>query len=164
MRRTILLITILAILASGCGNQVTLKKPVSFYYLHAEFQFGNTESLFGIENAESEGLELLQILNHYLRGPVSETLRSPFPDKVQILSLQMHDDVMQLIMNDRYATLSGVSLSVANVCLFKTCASLTGIHELQIRTATLLIDGMDVLILHEDDFITYDHHVTVPAS
>ncbi len=164
MKRAILLITILAVFLSGCGSHVKFDKPVTFYYLHADFQFGSSDSLFGTEIAESQGLELIQVLNLYLSGPVSETLQSPFPNKVQILSLELHEGVMHLVMNDRFEDLNGIHLSVANACLFKTCDSLAGIWELQIRTAALPSDSNEVMILHEEDFVTYDHYVTIPAT
>ena len=164
MKRTILLIIIMAVFLAGCSNHVSFNKPVTFYYLHADFQFGSDDSLFGTEMIESQGFELIQILNLYLSGPVSETLKSPFPDKVQVLSLELNDGVMQLIMNDRFEELNGIGLSVANACLFKTCVSLTGIWELQIQSASHPSDSRVVTILHEEDFVTYDHHVTIPES
>ena len=65
-----------------------------------------------------------------LSGPVSEDLRSPFPDGVyQRSDPVLTDGVCEVDLSERYGGLSGVDLTIADYCIALTL---------------LLIDGYDI--------------------
>lgn len=89
-----------------------------------------------------------------LSQPDSPQLTSPFPSGLQLLDWQLEEGRLHLDLSDRYYSLSGVDLTLADACLTLTFCQLEAVesvyvtvegHELPYRTTQQLSVG-DILL------------------
>lgn len=142
MRKTlcIFLIILLLLSASGCGT----KKPddsasVSFYYLRKadSYIYGAPDGVVSSEERDdsaSSGTGYL--LSLYLMGPLDENLQSPFPAGCRITNIIQNGTEVTIVLNTNFTTLKGIHLTLACVCLARTCMSVTGAETVNIQAET----------------------------
>ena len=89
-----------------------------------------------------------------LSGPVSEDLRSPFPDGVyQRSDPVLTDGVCQVDLSERYGGLSGVDLTIADYCIALTLLQVEGVEAVSILVEGEPISYRDHQLLWESDII-----------
>ena len=89
-----------------------------------------------------------------LSGPVSEDLRSPFPDGVyQRSEPVLTDGVCQVDLSERYGGLSGVDLTIADYCIALTLLQVEGVEAVSILVEGEPISYRDHQLLRESDII-----------
>ena len=94
------------------------------------------------------------LLECLLSGPVSEDLRSPFPDGVyQRSEPVLTDGVCQVDLSERYGGLSGVDLTVADYCIALTLLQVEGVEAVSILVEGEPISYRDHQLLRESDII-----------
>ena len=117
---TLALACLQALLCLACTAQPAQEGNALFYYLAP---YGELEQLEPLIQTESRQLppnaSLEKQIQTYLYGPLDPSLRSPFPNGVQVVSLSLDENthVLRLVLSQEYAGLSGLQLSLANACL-----------------------------------------------
>ena len=140
MRRVFSAFLLLLILAglTGCGN--TRESSYEFFYLRTPetYDYGTEQAVVASEDRSfpSPIQDTEYLLRLYLDGPVSETLRSPFPQGTRLLTLQHSSHTLTIRLSEEYAQLSGIRLSMAAACLAKTCFQLTDAENLIVLSGT----------------------------
>ena len=89
-----------------------------------------------------------------LSGPVSDGLRSPFPDGVyQRSAPTLTDGVCEVDLSERYGGLSGVDLTIADYCIALTLCQVEGVEAVSILVEGEPISYRDHQLLRESDAV-----------
>lgn len=89
-----------------------------------------------------------------LSGPVSDGLRSPFPDGVyQRSAPTLSDGVCEVDLSERYGGLSGVDLTIADYCIALTLCQVEGVEAVSILVEGEPISYRDHQLLRESDAV-----------
>ena len=164
MKRTICLLLFLSLLLClpACAHHVDApKEPVQFYYPRYtdQFQYSAPDGVITHELREAAGYSdrYSYLLNLYLRGPVSQGLRDPYPVGTSVISLETVADSAELILTDSFAQLSGMELTVACACLTLTVHSLTGTETLTITTQNKKLEPDGKIVMKLSDILFMDN-------
>lgn len=131
--------------------------PLRFYYPRAAYRYDGDNGVIHYEVQEGSSLpSLSDRLSTYLAGPVDPMLVSPFPEDVRLVNLTLDGSDLYLVLSDEFAQLTGLSLSIACVCLTRTCLELTDVQTVHICAETLALDGSSSLILTGQDMLLLD--------
>ncbi len=131
--RLFLVILFLFSLLQGCSQPAD--DPPTFYYLHAEPQYGISGSIIGSEsrrNADTD-MQLRYLLALYLSGPIDSSLRTPFPKGSAILVHHMDEQWLHLTMNGAFYKLEGVDIIKACACISLTVFENSDIQGISIH-------------------------------
>lgn len=152
----LLTLTLLTCLAA-CGADGP-EDPGNFYYLRTEAQYEGTDGIIAPEERELNGLrgDIGPLLEAYLQGPTDKDLESPFPRDTVLLDWQMIRGNLHLNLNDTFAQLSGIDLSLACACLARTCLELTDATTIRIRANGAMLNGSTYVILSNDNLFLAD--------
>ncbi len=138
MRRILTLLLLAALLISLAGCRSPLQdNQVEFYYRRVSdsFSFGAPDAVIAPETrsfTNSSG-DLTYLLSIYLQGPQDPQLRAPFPVRTTLLSSQLEADVLTLTLDQTFARLEGMDLTIACACLSQTCFGITPANQICIR-------------------------------
>jgi spore germination protein GerM len=144
-----LLLSVAILLLSSCsihGQEESAVAP--FYYLRDPdtFLYGSPDGVVSSENRDIAGHEneLNYLLMLYLKGPLDEGLESPFPEGCRLLQLNEKNGKLSIVLNSSFTTLKGMDLTLACVCMARTCFTLTDAESIRIMGksahGTILID------------------------
>lgn len=148
----LLTLTLLPALA-GCGAQ---DAPVLFYYLRDKFVYGAEDGVIAAEEREIDtDRDLNYLLRLYLEGPLSDSFTSPFPRGLYLLSSQLENGTLTVILSEEFGHLNEMDLTLAAGCLASTCFSLTNAQQVQIHFKTS--EGGMNLVVSRDSFILLDN-------
>lgn len=156
MRRLfcVFLCLLLILATTACSNNGSIKNPVNFYYYTTDDT--TASSLIQAEKREyNSGLTTL--INTYLSGPASESLQSPFPGNVQVVAITQTNSIMEIVLSDNFASLSGYDLTLACACLTATVQELTDAVLIQIRAETCDLDGNPYITMSTDALVMNDN-------
>ena len=138
MKKTIcFLLCLVTVLFCGCrAHTGDDQVQSSFFYLRDPdtYHYGSPEGVISSELRDITGHEneLNYLLMLYLKGPLDEALESPFPEGCSILQLTVQAGKLSVTLNPSFATLKGMDLTLACVCLARTCFSLTDVQSIRI--------------------------------
>lgn len=141
MRRSALLLSLLAVLLTGCA---TSSEPTYGVYF-ADRSAGFGEGALTAEertlprdlpSVEPEIEGLLQLL---LQGPMGEGLTSPIPSGTTLLGWQLEEGVLTVDFSWRYGSLSGVDLTLADYSVALTLEQLDQVDQVDI-----LVEGEEI--------------------
>ena len=164
----LLCLTLLSCLC-GCGRvSGDPAVPVQFYYPHASQKdaLSSKDGLVSFELRESSGNigKYAYLTQLYLQGPVSDTLRNPFPTGTTLKSLQIKNGIVYLVLSDAAASLSGTELTLACACLTKTVCDMSGFRVVNIQAETQLLAGSRKLVMNVKDFQFIDEDAEAPNA
>lgn len=168
MRRCVVsgIILLLILALSGCsGKNNTVEQPANFYYCTSSISFDTAHGVIAPETRDIAGFEqdLTALINHYLRGPNSSNLTSPFPNGSAVLWINQSDRELTLIMNQQFTQLTGLNLSLACSCISKTIFSLTDFESITIRARDTNLDGTKSVTMTRDSILIQDRIMMPPA-
>lgn len=146
----------------GCTRKAPApKSPVSFYYPAVEVIYDGKTHVIQAETREGAGYEedIAGLLNLYLRGPISETLRSPFPGRVTVSHFSTTANTAILELSSEFSQLVGIDLTLACACIANTLFDLTQLQRVQIFATDAMLDSQASITLERDDLYFTD----VPA-
>lgn len=137
MKRLLSIFLSLALLGSLCACGSREKADAArFYYLREpdNFLYGSSDGAVTFEEREVSGHEgdVKYLLTLYLQGPVTEGLESPFPAGSKLTDLRHSGGEITVTLDSNFATLSGMDLTLACVCLARTCISLANVQTVHI--------------------------------
>lgn len=160
MKRSICCFLILSLLLSFCGcRSSNIENPISFYYLRKAPSFGSYDSIIAPEIVDGdEFTTIAKVLHFYLRGPDDPTLKTPFPPGTYLLDVKAAGDGLTVTLSDSFASLTGVSLSLACCAIAKTAMEYSGVDSVEIRTDSAPLDGEESIIIRHADLVLYDSY------
>lgn len=147
---------------AGCGQPQDNDGP-AFYYLLQEPSYDNG-SIIAPEQRSSldQGSSLEYLLAHYLNGPESDHLSSPFPKGTAIDDMTWDGNILQLSMNGVFSALSGIDLTKASACLAMTVFSGTDAELVRLTYTDSLTGTNKCMELSRDSLVLQD--TLTPAS
>ena len=144
---------------AGCGSSApAARSPGAFYYRRQEVSYGSSDSVIAPEIRELAGMEkdLDALLDTYFAGPESDELLSPFPRDSRAVSWELADNTLTLTMNDAFAELSGVELTIACSCIARTFLELTDGDTVRIQAENGLLGTERSITLTKEAICLYD--------
>lgn len=165
MRRciAILLTLSLSVCLFGCSFS-GIKEPVEFYYprRQADLALSPEDGAIVSEMREASGhrSDLYYLLSLYLQGPLDSKLVSPFPAGTRLVEVRSEDSVLHVTLNEAFAGLTGLDLTIACACLAKTCLSMSGAEQVHIETAPSTTGDFIDLTLDRDSLLLEEPPVT----
>ena len=161
MKKQICIVLTICILFSctACaGRQQKLQVPADFYYCTSTITYDSPTGVIASESRETVSFsnDLTAIINHYLEGPQSDLLYSPFPAGSSVIRLQQTGSDISVVFNESFATLTGIKLTLACVCLAKTLFSLSESETVTIRARNSNLDGNRDITLTRNNVLTVD--------
>ncbi len=158
---SIVLVAALTLSLFGCAGRQTGKSTsentYSFYYCLNETEFGTESGVFAPElRTVSDPTSLDDILREYLTGPSSAELYSPVPQNVSVISAQLVNSCVEVMLSDEYISLTGVNRTIANACLTMTLLQYPEAESVSICTQSGSLSSLDGTAFTAADFATYD--------
>ncbi len=139
MKKQIASLLVLTMVAGlfGCSFRSAVREPVEFYYLRDSFLYGASDGVITSEARERSGHgdDLAYLLSLYLRGPLDEELKSPFPADCRLVDLRLDNKTLRLTLDASFIQLEGIDLTLACACLSKTCFGLTDVQTVKVEAA-----------------------------
>lgn len=132
-RATCLFLTVLLLFAfSGCEQE----SEIQFFYPRTEVQYGIPNGVIASEfrSIDNDGMDLSYLLKLYLEGPISQTLRSPFPKRTALEALSFTDGHIVIVLSEHFAALENLDRLIACASIASTCFSLTDADTVTIHT------------------------------
>lgn len=171
MRRAAVTVLLAALLTGllGCAaqKQEQYRNPIRFYYcdLTQEHAHGGTDGVLAYETVDlvRSDLTVEEVLDRYFEGPRSETLTAPFEPETRCESAALDGGVLSIRLNEKYAALSGMWLTLTNVCLYKTLAQLPYVEQVRIENESLFA-SQGGAVFSESDFLTEDTSMLLPKQ
>ncbi len=162
MRKRILsLLCALLLLLTGCVRGGEEESGAYEVYFAAPLPDSGTDSPVQGPAVQWETRRLPQdadvlsaLVECLLSGPVSDGLRSPFPDGVyQVSAPTLTDGVCEVDLSERYGGLSGVDLTIADYCIALTLCQVKGVEAVSILVEGEPISYRDHQFLRESDAV-----------
>ena len=154
-----LLLGIVCILTCcGCNNKNAHSETASFYYCAADATYDDINCVI-ITEQRAQTLKtagLLTVLNTYLQGPINNAFHNPFPAGSAVISAKRDESTLYLSMNNLFGKLTGLELTLACACLYKTATGITNLPSMQISCHDVLLDGNTTITLDADSFVWID--------
>lgn len=159
MKRFPAILLSIALIASliACGS-TTYHLPGTFYYISVEPDYESQDGVLAPETREIQGMENNPdaMMDAYFAGPESNNLASPFPRDTRVLRWEMDDGVLKLTMNEAFAQLSGVELSLACACATRTFLGLLPIEAVSFQVEDGLLGGEKSILMSNENIRVHD--------
>lgn len=169
MRKTICILLCAAFMLTllSCKEQAdTIREPASFYYRTPLSQYETARTVIAPETREiiSCDKDIHKILDLYLSGPTSDSLRSPFPVNTTLVSVLQEDNKVIIVLSSEFSALTGYDLNIACACICLTIFHLTSYDDVSIRAGDSLLDGNVSVDLSRNDLLLSDESFIQEAS
>lgn len=116
---------------------------------------GSYEELPVAEDASAEA-KAKAVVGRLIEGAADDSLRSPFPEDVRLLSLNIQDRRAAVDFSADFAQLSGVELVLADYCLTLSLTALEGISAVAITAQGRAVGQQPKQIFYERDVLLSD--------
>ncbi len=156
---SVLICTALLLCLLGCqADKPDYEQPVQLYYRTAPAENGISDSVIGAVTAEGAPYagDPTAMLNEYLKGTGEAGFLTTFPASTKLLSLEIKDGAVHLLLNASIARLTGADLTVACACIAKTTMELTNTTAIHIRASGDTLDGAEEIVMTESSLILED--------
>jgi len=166
MKKTLslFLITVILFGFNACTQAEAPEVPVNFYYVRNQYDYGTDGGVIAAEVREAAGLSPDEILTTYLNGPVSEHLRTPFPDAVVVNSYDFQAKKLVITLSSEFSQLLDLDLTLACACLTVTCAELFDIETVTVTADGALLDGHQSISMDVNNIVLFDKSTIVTAD
>ena len=157
MKKIVIILLVCLLVLCGCKQEVEFEKPANLYYVNTDYSGTESVTLFSVEQVESKNLYTINILRQYFRRTTGEMSHSPFPSGLQVVRVEHVSDTLYVTLSRGYLSLTGLDLTLANACLYKTCTELTGATKVQIIIDGALPEETSTILLSPEDFFLEDY-------
>lgn len=161
MKRTfaIAVLICMIIACTGCRNEPEQPlSTVTVYYKATNVSYGTAEGVilpYQLDAADHEN-DTAYLLNAYFANILSDDYDATFPRSTRLISLERDGLTAKITLNDEFASLTGLKLSIACACLTQTVISLTGCQEVIISAEHAQLDGRNFITLSRDSYLLLD--------
>lgn len=146
--KCILICCLIFILITGCANEEENIQGYAFHYCWKSYPYGSESSAVTVEKfSTAETLTPEQIITRYLEGPISDELRSPFPQGTVLDFLKINNDHTEIILSSEFAQLEKIDLTIACACLTLTINDLTNCPTVKIGASDSLLNNQKFIIM-----------------
>ena len=164
-----LLISVILILTTlpACSNSSQdIVSPVNFYYLAENIRYDNPTGVLMADVREAKGHEedYVYLIEKYLSGPETPECVSPFPEGLQLESLNILTGKVSIVLSTQFAELTGHKLTLACSCLAKTLLEMTGVNAVTISAKGATLNGELSVTFTKNDFILTDDNEYIPNN
>lgn len=161
MKRFISLLLIVVLFVSFGACSKNNNESVLFYYLKTDFKFGTDQTIITPEKRDAAGHynQYDKLMEAYLSGPIDSAYSSPFPSGTSLISLEINNTRAHIVVSSHLATLSGHKLTIACACIGKTLLEMVDVRSVEIKAQDSLLNGMQSVILSENDLFLWDNNV-----
>ena len=165
MKKRLLLLPAILLLALlfGCKRYAERKsepiQPFLFYYRAVNTSFSDENGLIRPETRDlgNNSYSDEELFRLYLMGPTISSLSSPFPKDVELLGVDRSGSQITLQLRERYASMTGINSSIADVCLARTALQLEGVRKVRIRVESTGGQLLSDRVFTENDLLLYDN-------
>ena len=157
MRSKLSVLLVLCCLILSCCGQKETQSQVHFYYCRNSVDYKNGIISSEVRNEPVDHPEYKELFSAYLAGPHSKGLKSPYPSGTSLISVTVEDQTAHLVLNDKFAELTGIRLSVACTCLALTVKDVTGCATVEIRAQNALLDSQRTITVDTNAIALTDH-------
>lgn len=149
----------------GCAAGGTAES-VEFYYQRTRYVYGSSDGVIAPETREiSERSDTLTyMLSLYLRGPLSEGLKAPFPTSTKLLSVTLDGSTLCVTLDTTFTALKDMELTIACACIARTCFSLADVTQVQIRSIAPDSDKSVNMVISMDSLLLKDNSGLPPQT
>lgn len=143
----------------GCSaSKNTSEESITVYFKREKPVYGTMDGVIAQTTLDVAGDEDAHayLLNQYLAATPDEGFTSPFPNGVSLVSFKQDGLTAKVVLSDPLASLSGMDLTIALVCLTQTILSITGCHEVIISAASKQLDSQNFITLNRDSYLLLD--------
>ena len=154
MKRIILCaLLLLTALAAGCGGTAEEAPPVyPVYYLSG--QVDRVQALAPEERSLPSDTDPVEgLLTLLLEGPENEDLVRSIPEGVALRGWTLADGLLTVDFSARYASLSGISLTLADYSVAETLCQLPGVEAVEITAEGDYLPYRDHQRLSQEDVL-----------
>lgn len=151
-------ILMIQVLCGACTKKEELQEPVNFYYCNAEVSYNSSTGVLCPEVREGMTFRgnIVALLGAYLSGPHDTGLQSPIPNDVYLISCELDEDTVNILLSTQFAKLSGLDLTTACSALLLTVHDYTGVQTLCVSAKNAKVDDKDIFVLTMEDIVLMD--------
>ena len=160
----ILLVCFIIVSLTACATP-EYEYPVDFYFLRSEdnILYSESDGVITHETREAgRGDDLKYLLDLYFQGPSDETLVSPFPEGLHVISVYTTEGILELKLSDHFSSLTGIELTLACACIAKTCLRFNTINAINLRVNDENAEASRIIILTDNAIKFSDETPIVP--
>ena len=152
------LVTLLSLAA--CSDQAKYSTNANFYYCVNEFDYALDASVIKCEErtVNYPSNEYKSIIQEYLHGPRTHNLKSPFPQDLSVTELVVEDDTTYITFSTDLSYLTGTNLSLACICIAKTCFDLTQTQNVDISAEHATLDNAPSVFISRNSILLNDDY------
>lgn len=161
MKRILAFLLLICGILTSTGCQSKPEQPqntVTVYYKASTIEYGTADGViipFQLDATGHEG-DIAYLLNYYFANLPSEECAVTFPSFTRLVSLERDGLTAKITLNDEFAELTDLNLSIACACLTQTVISLTGCQEVIISAESAKLDGQNFITLSRDSYLLLD--------
>jgi len=145
------------LLLCGCSAPVK-ERTTKFYYCNASIDYEAGSRTIDSETRSIHWEEApLETLQRYLAGPESESLYSPFPAGLRVVSLRQDGDTLFVTFSQELSGLNGLALTQACCCITLTCIELTNTQTVTMDVENGLIGGQKSITMDQNSLLLTDY-------
>ena len=155
----LLCLVLLLQMLCACSDEEVFEEPVNFYYCKKAVTYNSPTGVIFPEIREGAGYHgnLTGLLQAYLNGPKSDSVRSFIPSDVYLVSCEINDDEVRIVLSKSFEKLSGIMLSTACSALMLTVHDYTGANTIVVSVKDGKIDDKDSVTFSMDDIVLVDN-------
>lgn len=160
---SLLLILGLSLCLCACDFLSEQKEDVLFYYQRIDYSYRNDNGVIAPEERELAGYRdnLPYLMTLYFHGPLTDNLASPFPSGIAVMDIRTEENTMVVTLNSVFTQLKDLDLSIASICLAKTCFGLSDVQEVRIEALSTTSGENVSILITRDNYLLED---TIPAG
>lgn len=165
MKRTLTILVLISVIFTCTACRQVPEQPfstVTVYYKAANISYGTADGViipYQLDATNHEN-DTIYLLNAYFANIVSDDYDATFPRSTRLISLERDGLTAKITLNDEFAKLTGLKLSIACACLTQTVISLTGCQEVIISAEHSQLDGRNFITLSRDSYLLLDESGT----
>ena len=161
MRKWMAAAAALLLLLTACAlpQEPTAEEGYLIYYLAQMDEARGGDLIRGsyeqLDLAEDASLteQARAVVQQLISGPEEDSLRSPLPDNISLLSLTVQDRRAEVDLSEGFARLSGIELTLADYCLTLSLTALEGISAVSITAQGRAVGQQPKQLFYERDVL-----------
>lgn len=159
---------LILLLLCGCSSDPSanargMYHPMQFYYCgidssnSAHYERNSGAMQWEYKDLGRDLPEVEDVVQMYMDGPVSNTLRTPVPEGTRVQGVSLKNGVLTITFNDAFSRLSGVEMTMAASGLVHTLTQYPGVGSVCLQTDASMVTGLLEKPLEPEDFIKQEN-------